>query len=380
MARTSRIRSAVSIPLIAALVGLTAPAYAGYTTNFLNLWNDEMGGMRAVGINNNGQIAVSHQIQDIDAQVVNWKVGQAPTITYPLSYRTGNPGESTWIALSDINNKGDVSGHLYLSESFCGSGCSHPFITQGSNFIQFAPPDTEGMVSALNDNGMAVGRLQGPDDTAYRSVLIQSNGSFSYLNSLSGVADINNAGVVAGDSKVGGNTRATLWQNGSTQTLDTLGGSNSFADALNESGQVVGRAQAANGAYHGVLWDSGVITDLGMSAATAINEHGEVVGTALDNLGNSFAAMWKNGTLIDLNTFLSAQLKSDGWSLLSAADINDKGWIVGLASDGNSNLMPFLIATSVPEPGAYLMLLAGLGLIALARRRAGQAPATSFAI
>src|SRR5690606_32935051 len=124
-------------------------------------------------------------------------------------------------------------------------------------------------------------------------------------------------------------------------------------------------------------WDNGAISNLfGMSNATAINERGEIVGNALNGLGGSVAVLWKNGALTDLNTFLSAQLKSEGWSLISASGINDQGWIIGLASNGNDAFLPFLMTAAIPEPSAYLMLLTGLGLIVLARRRAGP-PALS---
>jgi probable HAF family extracellular repeat protein len=374
MAHISRLRKTLSAALVAMLVGLTTPSYASYTFNTLDLWGNLDLSMQPVAINNAGQIAVRHPIDDMASQIVNWRVGQAPTISRPASryidYKNPPPGAALWFAITDINNKGDIAGYTWSSETACPY-CPTPYRTQGGRFNEFAPSDRAGTANALNDKGQAVGALYnwevfGAPNTP---VFVDTNGSLTYLNALSHANDLNNAGVVAGDSMVGTNTQAALWYNGSIQTLGTLGGNNSFAEAINESNQVVGRAQTADGAYHGALWDNGAIVNLGMETAVSINERGEVVGAMLDSQGNSVAALWKNGVLTDLNAFLPAQFKNQGWSLINAVDINDKGWIVGILDDGNFNYLPFLLTAAVPEPEAYLMLLVGLGLIGRAHRR-----------
>src|SRR5688572_21563339 len=69
--------------------------------------------------------------------------------------------------------------------------------------------------------------------------------------------------------------------------LGTFGGTISYAQALNEAGQVVGYAYTAgNAGAHAFVWDSaGGMTDLGTlggfeSLPQAINEAGQVVGYA----------------------------------------------------------------------------------------------------
>ena len=66
--------------------------------------------------------------------------------------------------------------------------------------------------------------------------------------------------------------------------LGTLGGTDSYAVDINDSGQVVGYSHpAGSGEYHAFLCATGVMTDLGTlggnsSSASAINDHGQVVG------------------------------------------------------------------------------------------------------
>lgn len=372
MAPGNRLRR--MFPLFAALLALSAPSYANYTFNRLDLWGYMDLHMRPVAINNAGQIAVQHPIDDMASHIINWQTGQPPTRTFPSLNYNAPPGP-LWFSLTDINNTGNVAGYTVSGESAC-MYCSNPFTTQGTSFKEFAPPNTGGFSYALNDKGQAVGALYDADvfGSPRIPVFVDSNGSITYLNALSYASDLNNAGMVVGERAVGSNKQAATWQDGSIQLLGTLGGNNSFAEAINESNQIVGQAQTADGVFHGALWDQGTVVNLGMHTAVAINERGEVVGSAFDGQGKEVAALWRNGVLTDLNTFLPAQFKNQGWSLISAIDINDKGWIVGLADDGNANYLPFLMTSAVPEPQACLILLLGLGLIGLTYRRTASFP------
>ena len=47
---------------------------------------------------------------------------------------------------------------------------------------------------------------------------------------------------------------AFLWEKGRTTSLGTLGGVESAATAINDSGQVVGWASTRAGKWHAVLW------------------------------------------------------------------------------------------------------------------------------
>jgi probable HAF family extracellular repeat protein len=138
---------------------------------------------------------------------------------------------------------------------------------------------------------------------------------------------INNAGQVVGYSQTSnGNTHAVLWRKGNKIDLGTLGGTNSSANGINNTGQVVGYSQTSSGNTHAVLWHKGNKIDLGTlngdisSTAKAINNTGKVVGSSSTS-GATHAVLWRKGNKIDLGTL--------GGSVSSAYGINKTGKVVG---------------------------------------------------
>lgn len=84
---------------------------------------------------------------------------------------------------------------------------------------------------------------------------------------VSAAFSVNNRGQIVGASGVGligaGRMHAVLWQNRRIADLDTLGGENSEALAINDHGQIAGWSTTKTGAEHAVLWQKGTMTDLG---------------------------------------------------------------------------------------------------------------------
>ena len=82
------------------------------------------------------------------------------------------------------------------------------------------------------------------------------------------------------------------------QDLGTLGGEWSFAQGINDLGQVVGFSQVANGKSHAFVWNSNDgMVDLdslgGDSQAWAINKNGSIVGYSLVAPGVTHAVLWQ---------------------------------------------------------------------------------------
>src|SRR5258708_13372768 len=95
--------------------------------------------------------------------------------------------------------------------------------------------------------------------------------------------------------------------------LGTLpGGTRSFANGINNRGQVVGEATTvAGGNGHSFLFENGVMVDLGTlpggnrSAAIAINNRGQVVGGSNTPSAVPHPFLFKNGAMVDPPTLPS---------------------------------------------------------------------------
>ena len=142
---------------------------------------------------------------------------------------------------------------------------------------------------------------------------------------------INNSGQVVGVSGTR-SARAFIWQNGRMTELASLGGE-SRAFAINDRGEVVGVSRTTAGEDHAVLWRDRRVIDLvtlrgvGYSIAYGINDRGEIFGTwAPKNAraGKSRGFLWRDGKMIDLGTL-------GGWYTGPVA-INNAGEVVGASS------------------------------------------------
>jgi probable HAF family extracellular repeat protein len=136
---------------------------------------------------------------------------------------------------------------------------------------------------------------------------------------------VNQLGHIVGDR----DTHAFLWRSGRITDLGDLGGGYSVATDVNNRDEVVRFSTVAGGAQHAFLWRRGVMTDLGVlpggdnSYAQAVNDRGEIVGwsaTAPEN-GSLHAFRWRDGVMTDLGA------PNGGQSL--ALDISNQGEIVG---------------------------------------------------
>lgn len=128
-----------------------------------------------------------------------------------------------------------------------------------------------------------------------------------------------------------GNTRAVVYTGAGPVDLGTLGGANSCALSLSDSGVVVGQSETAGAEIHAFVSSEGRLRDLGtlggrFSTAWGVNLAGQVVGASTLRGGYSHAFIYENGRMTDLNKLISADA---GWNLTLASGFDDQGRILG---------------------------------------------------
>jgi probable HAF family extracellular repeat protein len=193
----------------------------------------------------------------------------------------------------------------------------------------------------VNDQGVAVGywavaggtihAVRWTEAGGFEDIGTLRPGSYSYAQA------VNNAGQIVGNDQQGGQ-RPFLWSPSSGMTaLAILPGSiNGIAFDINDAGAVVGESHAElDGINHGVLWPaSGGVVDLGslggrFSTAHGINSSGQVVGWSMVATEELHAFIWTEATgMVDLNTWGSPCAGAS-----QAEAISDEGVVVG-ACDG----------------------------------------------
>ena len=216
---------------------------------------------------------------------------------------------------------------------------------------------------------------------------MQDLGTFGGPRSLANA--INNSGQVVGYAwNKSLQEYAFLYSGGTMQDLGTLPGYTYASDALdiNNSGQVVGYSESNGGAAHYFLLSGGTMQDLNNLIATssgwtlysvnAINDEGQIVGDGLDPSGHDGAFLYSDGMMEDLNNLISP---SSDWTLDDATAINDNGQIVGWGVGPNGE-NGFLL-TPTPEPSSLILLAAGaFSVLGYGWRRRQRAARTSVSV
>jgi probable HAF family extracellular repeat protein len=271
---------------------------------------------------------------------------------------------------TDINTAGQVAGWSNMPD-----GNPHAFTTRPNETSMTDLGTLGGNYSrayGINDKGQVVGEsvtasngyhafIAGPDELGMVDITLQRPARSSEV-----AWDINTAGQVVGNESIEG---FITGPNGADRTwLSQLG--NFFINpyALNDSGRVVGGSTTlqvidGRGVIHAFITgpDGMGITDLGTlgghdSQASDINNSGRVVGFSdmPDGTQHAFITGPDGVGMTDLNSLVSLP---EGVILANATAINNVGQVV---------------ATAVPEPERYALLLLGLGLIAFMARGAKE--------
>jgi probable HAF family extracellular repeat protein len=182
-----------------------------------------------------------------------------------------------------INDPGQIIG-----DSTTARGDTHAFIfspwvghlqdlgTLGGRFAR---------AEGISNSGQVVGQTTtaADDVSGGAHAFLWVGGAMRALPSLSGALDseassVNDAGQVVGSS----NSRPVIWQNGRVRALFGTD-VNGFATGISSNGDIVGNVTDATGAFHGFLLRNGVATNLDtivgpQTTAEAVTDSGNVVG------------------------------------------------------------------------------------------------------
>ena len=166
---------------------------------------------------------------------------------------------------------------------------------------------------------------------------------------------INNNGQVAGYAFASRDVyHAVTWQNNTLIDLGTLGGVRSVANSINDNGDIVGTVyNSSSGGTSAFIKQNGVTTICGLSASD-INNKGQIAGYASASPFGYHANLWEGNTNTDLGTI-------EGGNYSEAWGINENGDIVGQSYTSSGNYRAFIWQNE------EMTALSNLGISSVAR-------------
>lgn len=263
---------------------------------------------------------------------------------------------------SGLNDSGVIVGWAKLA----GSSYARAAAWENGGWRSLGDVGYGSSASDINSAGVIVGSI-GISNGERRPVVWTSSGR-TILEQVNGWASaVNEEGHIAG----GVYHHPRWWKDGATLPLKGMNVNDIGANAndINDDDQIVGVAQS-QGEYQGSIWHDGAVTFIPrlyglIACAQAVNNSGVVVGY-LEPAGTmSGAFIWEDGVTYDLNLLGPSEA---GWFIDSAADINENGQIAALARDDQQNWHAVML-NPVPEPASVLCLIALPLLKPLRKRR-----------
>ncbi len=295
-------------------------------------------------------------------------LGGGLSVFYNWDYTGGN------FSPSALNSKGQLAGTSVFAAdtSLAGSFLFTP--GSGLELLPTLPNGTHfnggSNANGVNDSGLAVGasaygKISSYNNQQFYQAVSWSNGEATDLGDLGGHDSwanyVTNSGMIIGYahnaipdaySYYGTQYHAVIWQPGLID-LGTLGGTDSEAWAGNDNGQVIGISalntppvppfnQPQTDAF---LWANGQMTDLGnlgggFSTPSAINARGQVAVISFDASNAHIGSyVWTDGN--------KAVLPGLGGNFIEATALNNGGVVTGAASDSTDS--NFQAAVWVPS-------------------------------
>lgn len=279
-----------------------------------------------------------------------------------------------------INAHGAIAGRYGDHAFVWADGVATPIATADRSWA-----------TGINDAGQVTGTAASADLGGPRTIFLYTGGTLSYFepgfpaSGESQAAAINNAGVIAGTRRSGGDwsdpdRNAVSYANGAWRNYGTLGGAISEAEDINDAGALAGWSTSSGESTElaFLFTPERGLTGLGSlggtsSRAFGLNNLGWVVGMSDTSAAEGFdyhAFLYRDGAIADLNSLVTPL---NGWRLVSALDINDGGQVLAEACrGGDCRAVRLDLIPAVPEASGRILLPLGLGLLGLAALRRGR--------
>ena len=272
----------------------------------------------------------------------------------------GSLGGNLTIAADGINDNG-----LAVGSSFTQTNEQHAYA-----FRAPGPPRDLGGTRAygVNIHDQVVGQAGfgagGTHAFSYRDgELIKDLGTLGGFNSIA--SDINDSGVIVGFSDTSTFSRAFKYSgNGPMVDLGSLptGGYESYALGINRAGVIVGGARDLQGVDHlmrvvgdGPMEDLGRLDDYYQTYGRDVNNNGLIVGAArvYTNISDTV------GIRCDWPNQITRLALLNGGSLSNAYAVNDSNVIVGSANDasGSSHAVLWTTSGGIVDLQAWMQLV-----------------------
>lgn len=242
-----------------------------------------------------------------------------------------------------INNHGHLAGYH--------AGSAHVFSPAGlRNVARGVLVGSSSFGVAINDSGaVAGGAAWGAGERGRGFVLANGvsrpipalGGTWSDVTAINRHGDVAGLAALAGDDVSPFRSHAYVYRDKAIRSLGTLGGRNSRANDINDARQVVGSAETEAGEDGNVsilpfLYQDGTMTSLGSlgggnGEARGLNNAGAIVGESTVETPDGVVAhafLHEGGIMHDLNALTALP---EGWTLVTARDINDARQILALA-------------------------------------------------
>jgi chitinase len=227
--------------------------------------------------------------------------------------------------------------------------------------VELVDPKTDGVALGVNHAGVAVGWVNNKDGekvfalkwTTPDTWVDVGRGLPSTVNQAVAISDDGDCVIQGwvGESRHSYVSAGCV--SGHAVDLGSLGGGNTYATAINASGQVTGESDLADRKHparaflytQGTMQGLGLLPDTRLSAGRGLNDQGHVVGACEDPGNLPHAFFYSNGAMQSLGTL--GGFRSDAYAVNNfdivvgvsqGGDFDDHAFVMDLGTQGNPML------------------------------------------